>query len=381
MKICWVDEHLLYFTGGVKWVLEMSSRINADVFVTKALYENKLLFNKRGVTVYEYSKTSINNKRYWIFYPYFVVENYFKLKGLLKNYDVIISSNPTTSLVASFLKKKTIFVFFEPNPWVYSPDYIKGLSPVLRFAVKLLNPVIKAVDKWFMKRADRIVTLDSYRAKQGEEIYGRHVDVIPIGVDTELFNKKVVGTKKWEGKQIILHVATYLTPMKGTRFIIEAMPKIIKEIPNVHLLILNAQKQWEERAELLELAHSLYVDSYIEFVSKIKEEDLPYYYSLAKVIVQPSLYISAYTSFAEGGACGTPGVAFDGINADEVIVDGETGFITPSGDVGILADKIIELLKNPELCKEMGSKARERIVKLFSWERNAELMMDIIEQL
>jgi hypothetical protein len=163
MKVAWLEEHILYWTGGVKWVLEMSSRINADVFVTKALYENKLLFNKRGVTVYEYSKTSINDKRYWLFYPYYLLGNYVKLKRLLKGYDVIISSNPTTSLIASFLGKKTIFVFFEPNPWVYSPDYIKGLSPLLRIFVRILNPLIKAIDKWFMKRADRIVTLDNYR--------------------------------------------------------------------------------------------------------------------------------------------------------------------------------------------------------------------------
>jgi glycosyltransferase involved in cell wall biosynthesis len=203
-------------------------------------------------------------------------------------------------------------------------------------------------------------------------------DVIPIGVDTELFQKVNV---KMKAKRVILHVATYLSPIKGTDFIIEAMPKILKEVPNAHLIILNAQEQRHEQVEILQLAQKLGVDSNIEFIGKIDEYGLPHFYSLADVIVQPSLYISAYTSFAEGGACGTPGIAFDGINADEVIVDGETGFITPSGDVEILTDKIIELLKHPDLCEKMGRKARERIVRLFSWERNAELMMKIVEEI
>jgi glycosyltransferase involved in cell wall biosynthesis len=186
--------------------------------------------------------------------------------------------------------------------------------------------------------------------------------------------------EEYKGKQIILHVATYLSPMKGTHFILGAMCRVIKKVPNCQLIILNAQNQKQEQSILMASATILDVASHVEFVGKVVEEDLPYYYSLAKVIVQPSLFISAYTSFAEGGACGIPGIAFDGINADEVIVDGETGFITPSGNVEILADKIIELLRNPELCVEMGRKARERIVKLFSWERNAELMMGLVKE-
>ena len=84
---------------------------------------------------------------------------------------------------------------------------------------------------------------------------------------------------------------------------------------------------------------------------------------------------------AEGAACETPAIAFDGINADEDIVDGETGFITPAGNIDLLAQKTVELLQNPDLRAKMGRKARERAIKLFSWDRNANLMLTLAEEL
>ncbi len=95
LKVAWLDEHLLYWTGGVKWILEISRRMkqvcDLDIFITKASDENKMLFNQAGVKVHEFSDVSINDKKYWIFYPYFLWMNYCKLKKLLKSYDVIIS--------------------------------------------------------------------------------------------------------------------------------------------------------------------------------------------------------------------------------------------------------------------------------------------------
>jgi len=371
-KVVLLNEHLLYWTGGVKWILEMSKRLKCDVFVTKASSENKMLFNQVGIEVKEFADVSINDARYWIFYPYFLWDNWRKLKRLLVDYNVIISTSPTTCLIGAFLNKKSIFVMFEPNVWVYSPDFIEGLHPVLRLVARVGHPVIKWLDRFAMRRAGKLVALDGFRAKQGEKIYGRHVEIIPIGVDTELFKPQ----SKPASSGIIFHVATYLSPVKGTYFIIVALPQIIKEVPDCQLWILNAQGQQDERIALIFLAKRLGVDSYIKFLDRVSEETLPAYYSYAQIVVQPSFFTSHYWPILEGGACETLAIAFDGVNAHEGIIDGETGYLVPAGNVEALADKIIEVLKNPN--PEMGRKAREMVIQRFSWERSAKLMSELV---
>jgi glycosyltransferase involved in cell wall biosynthesis len=387
IRVAWLDEHLLYWSGGVKWALEICKRVNQRcelrIFVTKASEENKRLFSKNNIKIEEISDVSIDDKRYWFLYPYYLWRNFNRLKCLLKSYDVIISTSPIMSFIASLLSCKTIFVFFEPNPWIYSSDFVKGLPLVLRAVLWIGHPLIKFIDWLVMRGSDCLVTLDYYRAKEGRRIYGKQSNVVALGVDLDIFSKKSDPDleRRYSDKTIIMHVATYLTPMKGTKFIVQAMPSIIKDVPNCHLLILNPQNQREERDQIVTLARNLGVESHVEFVDKLDEEVLPYYYSISQIVVQPSFYISAYTSFVEGGACGVPSIAFDGINADEVIVDGETGFLVPSGDVNMLAKRIVELSLNFNLCNQMGVRARERVSNLFSWDRGAERMLGLINRL
>ena len=52
----------------------------------------------------------------------------------------------------------------------------------------------------------------------------------------------------------------------------------------------------------------------------------------------------------------------------EIIIDGETGFLIEPDDVKNLSNKIIKLLKNPELSKNMGLKGYERAKNLYNWD-------------
>ncbi len=387
LRVAWLNEHLFYWSGGVKWILEVSKRLQhmckLDIFVEMASIENRQLFRQAGIELQEFSSISTNNKIYWLLYPYFILENYFKLRHLLKSYDIIISTSPTTCIIAAMLNKKSIFMFFEPNVWLYSPTYISGLPLLQRLILKIGHLPAKWLDQAAMRKADRLVTLDNLNAERGRTIYNRDINIIPIGVDTELFSNKhdLELEKCYIGKQVIIHSATYLSPVKGTQFIIKAMPKIIKHVPNCHLLILNPHEQVKERAEFMALTESIGIASHVEFLPKLKEEELPYYFSLAKVVIQPSLYVSMHMPIAEGAACETPAIAFDGINADEDIVNGITGYITPTENIDILAQKTIELLQNDNLRVKMGKRARERVVKLFSWEHNAELMFNMAKEI
>ena len=62
-------------------------------------------------------------------------------------------------------------------------------------------------------------------------------------------------------------------------------------------------------------------------------------------------------------------IACCNIAAEDYIIEGETGYIVPSGDSEGLRRRILELWHDPEKCKEMGRKGREHCEKYFTFKR------------
>ena len=73
-------------------------------------------------------------------------------------------------------------------------------------------------------------------------------------------------------------------------------------------------------------------------------------------------------------------VASDTGDLREAVVDGITGRIVPSGDVGALRDALLEVLTDPELAARWGQAGRARVLTEFSWERVAGLVEDGLDR-
>jgi glycosyltransferase involved in cell wall biosynthesis len=61
-----------------------------------------------------------------------------------------------------------------------------------------------------------------------------------------------------------------------------------------------------------------------------------------------------------------PVIFVDNIVAQDYVVEGETGFIVPCGNVELLRKRILQLWNDPELCKRMGENARKHVEKYFT---------------
>ena len=68
----------------------------------------------------------------------------------------------------------------------------------------------------------------------------------------------------------------------------------------------------------------------------------------------------------EAAACGLPVIVGDSGGAPETVREGETGFVVPSGDHALLADRLILLLDNPALAQDMGARGRRYVAAHFS---------------
>jgi glycosyltransferase involved in cell wall biosynthesis len=69
----------------------------------------------------------------------------------------------------------------------------------------------------------------------------------------------------------------------------------------------------------------------------------------------------------EAGACGLPAVATDVPGTPEVLVDGQTGWLTATGDSGALGESMTRMMQvPPEERHAMGKRARQLVMKRFS---------------
>ena len=74
----------------------------------------------------------------------------------------------------------------------------------------------------------------------------------------------------------------------------------------------------------------------------------------------------------EAMACQKPVIASNKGGPAEIVKDAETGFLVNPKDVKLVAERIIQLIKDEKLRKKMGEKARRTVVEKYSLEKISE---------
>lgn len=86
-------------------------------------------------------------------------------------------------------------------------------------------------------------------------------------------------------------------------------------------------------------------------------------------------------SILEYMAATLPVVATDVGGAREVVIDGETGYLVPSGDDVAMGQHIISLLREPERARLMGERGRRVVAEKCSWAAQVSILQHFYEQL
>ena len=127
--------------------------------------------------------------------------------------------------------------------------------------------------------------------------------------------------------------------------------------------------------ELQRLCGSLGIEDRVLFAGAKPPEELPLYYQTADVFVYPSLYENFAQPILEAAAYGIPVISTAVGIAQEIIKDGETGFLVP-GDPVHLREKL-ERLNDPTLREDMEGKIRESVRKKFAWKPIMDQYMEL----
>ena len=136
-----------------------------------------------------------------------------------------------------------------------------------------------------------------------------------------------------------------LHPLAGQRFLIEAMPEVIRAHPDCRLVVCGTG---ELLPELQALARRVGVDRHVTFLGLVDNETVARYDMAADAFVLPSLLEACPTVALEALACGTPVISSDspgGVELNELF--GADVAIVPREDVPALARAIADFLASP----------------------------------
>ena len=251
-------------------------------------------------------------------------------------------------------------------------------------------------EKRVLQEADCIIAATPAEMAQIQWLYQTNtqkITIIPPGVDLSRFYpipadeaKEVIGVPPCD--QMLLYVGR-IEPLKGIDTLIEAISYIRRnggfdELPFCLAVIggepeLGADDMSTEMARLKDLCHEHDLDDLVTFLGKHAQDTLPYYYSAAEAVVVPSHYESFGMVALEAMACGTPVVASQVGGLAYLVQDGVTGYTVPFSDVKALADRLAELIKDPQLRDRLGLQAAA-VAQEFSWEIVAQRILNLYQE-
>lgn len=268
----------------------------------------------------------------------------------LKDFDVIYSHQyPMTWL--GYLTKKFYGVrHIYYNHGIAQPGTFSNLIETTYMRI------LSRLTAWTVKRTDGAISISQYLQQQLSEETGLASEVVYNKIDTGRFHKGLNGSRVRDkynlGSSPLIVYIGRISPHKGIHLLIEAFNLVKQKIPDAKLLIIGKHTFPGYSKKLRRIAG----DSVI-FAGYAADEELPYYYAAADVYTTATLWEGFNLPLVEAQACGRPVVAFNIGPHPEVVKDGETGFLVPSGDTAALAEAMIKLLGDAKLRQEMSENA------------------------
>lgn len=255
-----------------------------------------------------------------------------------------------------------------------------------------------------LEKIDLILGSSNYiteKIKRRFPQFSHRCQTIYNGVDAARFTSnehQAREIKKHANPKHILFVGR-VSPEKGVHTLLDAFPQIaerfakvqlnivghIEALPRNYIVALSDEPDVQNLAAIYDDGshYSQYLQrripqnlaTQVHFHGGMSHEQVISHYHQTDVLVNPSYSESFGMSLVEAMASEKPVVATRVGGMQEIVSEGETGFLVPRGDSTALAKAIIELLDNEELQLTMGKAGRQRVLDLFSWDQVAKALI------
>src|SRR3989338_991587 len=190
-------------------------------------------------------------------------------------------------------------------------------------------------------------------------------------------NIKNNGLIKKQGNQKILLTVGRLVKRKGQGKVIEVMPKLLLDFPDLTYLIIG---NGPEKINLESKIDNLDLNDKVKILTDVSDEELSGYYASSDIFVMPVENMEDDAEgfgivYLEAAEFGLPVIGGKSGGATEAILDNETGLLVEPGNQKDLLEKISLFLNNGQLAKKFGAAGKMRIDQEFIWEKQADKLI------
>jgi glycosyltransferase involved in cell wall biosynthesis len=243
-----------------------------------------------------------------------------------------------------------------------------------RFAIPVLERSVFADADWIVANHDHVARILMERYGRSPE----RMSTIVNGVDTAKFTPSPEGPGDGPEGDPIIAYAGRLVSRKNVAALIDAQALLRDRGVACRLHIAGSGPL--ERALRTRAARSNR-EGDVVFVGRLSDEDLPAFLRRAAVFCLPSRLEGMPNAVLEAQACGLPTVVAPFAGAEDVVVDGHTGYVAADHSAASLADSLERILCDDALRREMAGKARERMRREFDWGLIADAYEALFEKL
>ena len=286
--------------------------------------------------------------------------------------DVIHAHHYEGLLVARCARgRRTLPIVYDAHTLLETelPYYPLGLPHAVKRAIG------RTLDRWLPRRSDHViaVTENIKEALIGAAAVTQdRVSVVENGVELDAF--RVNGHGRSNGKTPALIFAGNLAPYQRIDLLVRAFRTVVDTRNDARLLVVGTSslEQYDR------LALELCVRDHIQTVPA-DFRALPSHLAGADVALNPRTACSGVPQkLLNYMAAGKPIVSFAG--SGRLLEHGRTGWLVPDGDTEAFGGAVLRLLSEPDLARELGAAARRYVVDHFSWDRSAQLVEAVYEQ-
>ena len=246
----------------------------------------------------------------------------------------------------------------------------------------LKGQLLKQLKKWIIVNLKTLTVVSRTMREEVKRLVADHekVHVIPMGTDLK---NRFVPPETRQNRSSLLFVGR-LVEKKGLRYLIDALPLILKKHPQASLRIAG---DGPEKGILQSQSKRLGISDHVRFLGAVKNKFLPALYQTSDVAVFPSVIANNGDRegfglvLVEALGCECATVVTDLPAMQDIIVDGKTGFVVPQKNVQKLAEKIVALLDDPEMSRCTGKEGRRFVVERYDWDEIARQYAALIESI
>ena len=207
------------------------------------------------------------------------------------------------------------------------------------------------------------------------------VRVIPNGVDIEAFhprwpNLRIQSELGLPPESPVIGIVAALRPEKNHEMFLRAAARVVRIVPAAKFVVVG---DGPRRGELEAMARDLKIDGSVCFAGT--RRDVPEVLSVIDLVALSSHMEANPLCLLEAMASEKPVVATRVGSVPEAVADGETGYLVPAGDDAALAERIVELLRDPARAAAFGRAGRERVLARSSIQHMVEGYEAMIESI